>query len=246
MNDMNESGSAGAVAAVVFLDFDGTITCRDATDAILETYAPPEWRQVEEEWARGRIGSRECLTRQMALVRATAQEIDSLLDTIEVDAGLVPLLDICRSYRLPVRIVSDGFDRCIHRILWREALNLGSYLATIPIVSSRLEDQSGQWQVRFTAPVASCEHGCATCKPLIMNTLNPAGRPTIFIGDGLSDRFAATCADFVFAKGALAEYCDQHAVLCNPYESLATVARDLGRLVGSSAMNTRTCCRAGA
>ena len=246
MNDSNESVPDDAMTAMVFLDFDGTLTCRDATDAILETYAHPDWRQIEEEWTNGRIGSRECLTRQMALVTATPREIDVLLDTIEVDAGLVPLLEICRAHHLPVHIVSDGFDRCIYRILRREALNLGASLAAIPVFSSHLEQRSGQWRVRFSAPVVTCEHGCGTCKPFIMNTLNPTARPTIFVGDGLSDRFAATCADLVFAKGALGDYCDQHTIPRRPYESLATVAGDLDRLVRSSAMNRRTCCRAGA
>jgi 2-hydroxy-3-keto-5-methylthiopentenyl-1-phosphate phosphatase len=229
---------------MIFLDFDGTITCRDATDAILEAYAHPEWQRIEQEWVSGRIGSRDCLRQQMALVTATPQEIDSLVDSIEVDAGLVPLLAMCGSHDVPVRIVSDGFDRCLQRILYREALNLGPYLAAIPMVSSHLEYQSGRWDVTFTAPVVSCEHGCATCKPLVMNTLNPTDRPTIFVGDGLSDRFAAASADLVFAKGPLAHYCDQHAIACHPYDTLATVAADLERIVCSSAI-PRTCCRTG-
>ncbi len=73
------------IKPTVFLDFDGTITTRDVTDAILEMHADPEWLRVEEAWETGRIGSRECLTAQMALVRATQVEMDSLLDDIEVD-----------------------------------------------------------------------------------------------------------------------------------------------------------------
>ena len=54
--------------AVLFLDFDGTITARDVTDAILDAYAEPGWLAVEEAWKAGHIGSRQCLTEQMALV----------------------------------------------------------------------------------------------------------------------------------------------------------------------------------
>jgi hypothetical protein len=31
----------------------------------------PSWRDVEEEWQAGEIGSRECMTRQVSLLRAT-------------------------------------------------------------------------------------------------------------------------------------------------------------------------------
>ena len=92
---------------MVFLDFDGTITRRDATDAILEAYADPEWVQIEDEWKRGRMGSRDCLIAQMALVRATNAEIDSLLDDIAIDQGFVPLLETCSAHGVPVHIVSD-------------------------------------------------------------------------------------------------------------------------------------------
>ena len=40
----------------VFLDFDGTVSCADVVDAILEQYASPEWLRVEEEWREGRLG----------------------------------------------------------------------------------------------------------------------------------------------------------------------------------------------
>ena len=70
---------------VVFSDFDGTISLVDVTDAILERFAEPAWRQVEEEWVRGAIGSEECLRRQMALVKATAKQFNALIDAVPLD-----------------------------------------------------------------------------------------------------------------------------------------------------------------
>src|ERR1043166_5449497 len=104
---------------ILFLDFDGTISERDATDVLLEAFADPRWVDVETQWQSGRIGSRECLREQIALVRADREQIDALLDTITVDRGLGEVLDTCARYRIPVHIVSDGFDYCIWRILSR-------------------------------------------------------------------------------------------------------------------------------
>ena len=64
---------------MVFLDFDGTITRRDVTDAILEAYADPQWLRIEEEWKAARMSSREGLTAQVALATATQEELDFLL-----------------------------------------------------------------------------------------------------------------------------------------------------------------------
>ena len=60
---------------VVFCDFDGTITQVDVTDQILAQLAHPSWREIEQEWMLGLIGSRECLERQIALVDAPVEEL---------------------------------------------------------------------------------------------------------------------------------------------------------------------------
>jgi 2-hydroxy-3-keto-5-methylthiopentenyl-1-phosphate phosphatase len=218
---------------IVFLDFDGTITRRDATDAILEVFADPEWLRIEEKWKRGQIGSRECLTAQMALVRASQKEVDRLLDSIEIDTGLVPLLERCAALSMPVHVISDGFDYCISRILTRPSLALAPLLSGVQIVSSHLEQGPGAlstWRVGFPSSAGRCVHGCGTCKPAAMTRLNPSSRITIFVGDGLSDRYAAACADVVFAKEALAAYCDEQAIAYTPYDHLGAVGQSLERL----------------
>ena len=53
-----------------FIDFDGTITLEDVVDRVLDRFASGEWKKVEREWVEGKIGSRECLSRQMSLVSA--------------------------------------------------------------------------------------------------------------------------------------------------------------------------------
>jgi 2-hydroxy-3-keto-5-methylthiopentenyl-1-phosphate phosphatase len=219
-----------SVKPIVFLDFDGTITCRDATDAILETYADPAWLRIEEEWVAGRLSSRDCLTAQMGLVTAPPAAVDSLLDGIGIDQGFVLLLDVCAARGVPVHIVSDGFDYCIERILGRPSLHLAPHLAGVRIVSSHLEPNGNRWRIGFTSFGRSCVHGCATCKPATMVALNTAGRPTVFVGDGLSDRYAAARADLVFAKDQLAAYCDKQAIPYTRYDHLGTIARRLDRL----------------
>jgi 2-hydroxy-3-keto-5-methylthiopentenyl-1-phosphate phosphatase len=212
-----------AMTPTIFLDFDGTITSRDATDAILDAYADPQWLQIEEAWKSGRIGSRECLRAQMALVTASRQDLDGLLDAIEIDEGFVGLVDACAVHAVPVHIISDGFDYCIQRILSRPSLDLGPHLKNIRIVSSHLELNGARWRVGFTSD-EPCEHGCATCKPAAMARLHATAGPSVFVGDGLSDRYAAACADAVFAKDLLAAYCDERAISYTLYDNLATIA----------------------
>lgn len=213
-------------APVLFLDFDGTVSTRDAIDLMLERFADPEWMAVEERWKNGSIGSRECLSEQVALISASSDEIDGLLDEIRLENGFCELLKIASRHNIRTQIISDGFDYCIERILSRiKAHQRPSFF------SSHLEFQDGKWQTDFPHFSDLCEHGCATCKPLLMKNLNPEGLVTIFVGDGLSDRYAAKAADLVFAKNGLAKYCSAEQIDFLPYGDLYDVTRTLSELM---------------
>ena len=211
--------------AVLFLDFDGTITCRDVVDVILETYADPRWLEYEAAWRAGRMGSRDCLRAQMSLVRVTPQQLDSLLDSIAVDGGLVELFEVCAARKIPVHIISDGFDYGLNRILGR-ALN-GHRSLISSVRASHLEVGRRPWRPEFPYFHESCTHGCATCKPGVMRLLNPMNAPAIFVGDGLSDRYAVESADLVFAKNELARYCRANSIAHVEYTNLVDIATHL-------------------
>jgi 2,3-diketo-5-methylthio-1-phosphopentane phosphatase len=220
--------------AIVFLDFDGTISRADVVDAILEKFAGREWLRVEEEWRAGRIGSRECLRRQMALVRGTPAAIDALVEGIGIDEGFVALLDACASGGVPAHIVSDGFDYCIRHLLRLVPAAAPGAVPALRVCASHLEPaEGGAWRTAFPFPEEACVHGCATCKPAVMRDLNPEGRAVIFVGDGLSDRYAAAAADLVFAKDKLAAYCVEQDIAHVPFRSLSDVAVNLNERLQS-------------
>jgi 2-hydroxy-3-keto-5-methylthiopentenyl-1-phosphate phosphatase len=210
---------------IVFVDFDGTIAKSDVVDAILERHADPRWLAFEREWQAGRLGSRDCLREQMALVRATRAEIDVLLADIDIDPGMVSLIDSAAQHDIRLHIISDGFDYCIARILARLPHRVKSLLLPMQVCASRLEPRGAdRWRASFPFYVEPCRHGCATCKPAVMQALNISGARAIFVGDGLSDRYAAASADVVFAKDRLATYCVEAGIPHIPYSDLSDVA----------------------
>ena len=161
----------------------------------------------------------------MSLVEASRAELDALLDSIEVDEGFALLLDTCAGAGVPVHIVSDGFDYCIARILAQVPDRYQTLLDGVTVCASHLEPLAGgRWRAGFHYMDALCAHGCATCKPAVMDALNRAGAPAIFVGDGLSDRYAAAAADVLFAKDTLAGHCAAQGISFFRYETLADVA----------------------
>ncbi|MBI3251875.1 MAG: MtnX-like HAD-IB family phosphatase [Candidatus Omnitrophica bacterium] len=196
-----------------FIDFDGTITTDDVVDRILERFAKPEWREVEKEWVAGRIGSRECLARQMALVSASAKDLEKLLGEISLDPGFLSFMATCRERSIPVVITSDGFDLVIRRVL-------GS-LNSFGLFSNRLEAVNGNLKASFSGE--PCEHGCANCKVAVIKRFSADGRKSVFVGDGLSDRFAAGAADLVFAKKRLLDFCAEKKIPHQSYSSFKDI-----------------------
>ena len=214
---------------ILFLDFDGTISRRDAVDSILEAYADPKWLTLEEDWRAGRIGSRDCLRAQMSLVRASRKQIDALLDEIGIDEELAGLLEMCAIQGISAHIISDGFDYCIRRILSGAGKRVAALLRGSRVCAARLESRGYLWRTQFPFFHQTCGHGCATCKPAVMRLLNRTNAPAIFVGDGLSDRYAVECADILFAKDELASYCSKQSIEHTRYQNLGDVATHIDR-----------------
>jgi 2,3-diketo-5-methylthio-1-phosphopentane phosphatase len=211
-------------SAQILLDFDGTVTVTDTVDAILERFAKPAWRDVEEEWKAGEIGSRECLSKQTAVIRATPKEIDSLIDGIEIDPGFDEFMQTCKRLNVDVTIVSDGYRRSIERVLDRAGRALPS--------RSGVLEYRGRRRWKLTSPVsrADCSSGSNTCKCMVASEANV---PTILIGDGRSDFCVANEVDFVFAKGALARYCAENKIDHRSFDDLAGAAKLLAKYLNS-------------
>jgi 2-hydroxy-3-keto-5-methylthiopentenyl-1-phosphate phosphatase len=187
----------------VLVDFDGTIAVEDTTDLLLDRFADPLWRAAEADWVAGRIGSRECLSRQIDLVRASPTELQWFADGVAVDPDFVDFVATGRALGLRMVIASDGFDFLILRVLKRIGVSL-------PVVSNRLlavgEDR---WRAEFPHFVGDCRSQSGNCKCALFG-INPP--PTVLIGDGRSDYCPAALATLVFAKKSLATHCQEDGI----------------------------------
>lgn len=219
---------------IIFSDFDGTIAQVDVTDAILNEFAEQEWQKVEEDWLAGRIGSRECLRRQMALVHASDDDLNALIDSVPLDPGFAVFQRWTCEHRLPFYVVSDGFDYVIRRILRRCGVD-GELLNGSHLFASSMRVEGTRVKVDFPHGPEPCIHGCATCKPEVIRRLGFGQSPVIFIGDGLSDRFAVEAADIVYAKDKLLTFCRGHSIGATPFSTFADIERNLQPLVTADA-----------
>ena len=220
--DTNDSGW------VIQCDFDGTISVDDVTDALLERFARPQWREIEAEWEAGRIGSGECMQRQVALLDMSSAELDDFLTGVAIDPHFDAFVTAARRLGIALQVVSDGIDRVIHRVLALDRLE-GLSVSANHLV--QLDER--RWRLTFPNAVATCVSAGGTCKCELLARHTATSRKVLFVGDGRSDFCVAAKADFVLAKSKLIDHCVHHgiahAAFGNFDEALALMVRTVAR-----------------
>ena len=208
----------------VFIDFDGTIAVPDTTDLILGRFADPAWLEIESLWKAGLIGSRECMARQVGMIRATRAQLDAFIATVHVDPGFSAFLADCKARGLPVKIVSDGLDRVVKSVL--ERIGHGD-LAVAANALTYLGE--GRWELSSPFSDPGCSSASGTCKCAVAANMGQGF--DLLIGDGRSDQCLSEEVDFVFAKDSLVRHCRDNAVPHVAFGGFADLHRPLAALV---------------
>ena len=186
----------------ILCDFDGTIAVEDVIESLLDRYGRPGWEHLEREWRAGRIGSRACMSGQVALLDLSREELDRHLAQVRIDHAFPDFVAAARTLGVPLEVVSDGLDYAIDCILRPHGLD------DLPVAANHLAPgiPPQRWQLSSPFQAAGC--GSGTCKCARVEHAGAGGeRKTLLIGDGASDFCAADRVDFVFAKHRLIEHC---------------------------------------
>ncbi len=222
--------SIARVKCRVLLDFDGTISKVDTTDLLLERFAAPAWQDIEEEWKAGRIGSRECMVRQIDLVRATPAAMDAFIASVEIDPGFPRFVQRFRGLGHTLMVLSDGLDRTIRTVLDSADID-------IPYFANHLQWLGGdRWRLTFPHAKGTCATLAGNCKCSFAE-----GRPreiAIMVGDGRSDFCVAERADLVLAKGSLRQHCRKKDLPHYGFENFDEAAALLARWLDARGAET--------
>jgi HAD superfamily phosphoserine phosphatase-like hydrolase len=203
--------------AHVFFDFDGTLTPVDVGVHLLERFAPSSWRAIEERYVRGEIGSRECTVEEWALLPPDRDLLRGAAAEVPLDPAFPVLLQALRASGALVTVVSDGFG-----------FHVEDRLAPfgVEVLTNAVDWRTGELTFPNTDRCCPCST-CGTCKQAPLKDARADGRVTVFVGDGTSDRKAALLADVLFAKGALARWCDERDVEFTSFHTIADVHAEL-------------------
>ncbi len=204
----------------VLTDFDGTITRSDVAEDLLEAFAPRAWWEIEQLHRARKIGTREALVRQFALVRARKEDLLRFVDEhVRLDDTFPDFVAYCRDRQVRLEIVSEGLDVYLHFLLEKWGID-------IPARTNRAMFEDGRMTIAYPYADATCTL-CGTCKLLRLFELRTQGYRIAYVGDGHSDLCPAVEADLLFAKDELADLCREEDIAFIPFESFTDVRRGL-------------------
>lgn len=206
-------------------DFDGTISRQDVTDTLLVRYGMPGWEALEDAWERGEFGSRECMSRQVALLDMSVAELRESVDRITIDPGFPRFVALARQLGIGVQVVSDGLDYAIQAILSREGLG------DLPVFANRLLPVgSRRWKLE--TPWSRLDCASANCKCGQLAGQRDAGQRVLYVGDGSSDFCVSGKADYVLAKAKLLEHCRANGIAHAAFDDFDQILPRLPAILG--------------
>lgn len=207
----------------VVIDFDGTICPQDVSEEILRAFAPAEWWDIDLEFQRGEIGSRECLLRQGALLRGKRDDMLAfVLDRFPLDPTFPPFVAWARARGLELAVASDGLGFYVEPMLHAAGIQ------GLAVLTNRFAREKGTPAFGFPNAHPDCV-GCGTCKMNAVLGYRQRSGPVAFVGEGHSDRYGALYADLVFASKHLVDICRKDGVAFLPWQTFDDVRDGLER-----------------
>lgn len=215
-----ESSGSGKILAnrlKIFCDFDGTITKEDVGDRFFLTFTKGKARPLISQWENKEIDSRSMYLQEIALLDVTPEQLESFLKNQEIDPTFPEFVRFCEREGLSVTILSDGMDLYIYPILkWNQ-------LETLTVYCNKMYwNGEGKLEVEFPYFDHSCGR-CANCKGYQIRRLRAPKDHVAFIGDGLSDICALAEAETIFARGTLANYCEENNIAFMPFQNFTEI-----------------------
>ena len=206
---------------VIFSDFDGTITERDAIVMTLERFAPPEWKAIAHRILKERtLSVQEGIQQLYALMPSDLKQdlIHFVKDEVILRHGFADFMMWRKQAGISFQVVSGGLDAFI-----RPVMAPFEHDYTLFANEAHFEDSFIQVGMPYAPKNCHVCGTCACCKVEILNQWDDASTFKIVIGDSVTDFGMARVADWVFARDALAEELALEGRDFTPFETFTDI-----------------------
>lgn len=226
------------VPAIVFTDWDGTVTLQDSNDYLTENlgFGRPRRLEINDEILNGLKSFKDGFSEMLRSIPTPFPEcIDYLLEHVQLDPGFKEFYQWCNSRGIPVVVVSSGMHPIIHALL---TLLVGADVANIDIISNgvKVDDSTGKWEIVYKDPDTGFGHDKSRS---IREYLSNHGYtketlpPLFYCGDGVSDLSAAKETNLLFAKHGkdLITYCRREGIPYTEFDNFGDIFEKIRSII---------------
>lgn len=205
---------------ILILDFDGTITTRDADVVIAEAVLSSQERgfidQLIADYEALELTTAEYFGRYLARLQLSPDQFASHAHQVELRPGLGELLAWCEAERIRVLVASEGLDIYIAPIL------AAAGASGVDLHCNVARWDGARYHLSPAPDGESCER-CVTCKGALVRRLLSEGHHVTLVGNGASDLCGARHAHQTLARDSLAIHCQRESIRHTPWTTFADV-----------------------
>ncbi|AHY77080.1 ADI_G0052890.mRNA.1.CDS.1 [Saccharomyces cerevisiae] len=228
------------VKAVIFTDFDGTVTLEDSNDYLTDTlgFGKEKRLKVFEGVLDDTKTFRQGFMEMLESIHTPFPECIKILEKkIRLDPGFKDTFEWAQENDVPVIVVSSGMKPIIKVLLTR--LVGQESIHKIDIVSNEVEiDAHDQWKIIYKdeSPFGHDKSRSIDAYKKKFESTLKAGeqRPVYFYcGDGVSDLSAAKECDLLFAKRGkdLVTYCKKQNVPFHEFDTFKDILASMKQVL---------------
>ncbi|CAI4733446.1 AMM_1a_G0046590.mRNA.1.CDS.1 [Saccharomyces cerevisiae] len=228
------------VKAVIFTDFDGTVTLEDSNDYLTDTlgFGKEKRLKVFEGVLDDTKSFRQGFMEMLESIHTPFPECIKILEKkIRLDPGFKDTFEWAQENDVPVIVVSSGMKPIIKVLLTR--LVGQESIHKIDIVSNEVEiDAHDQWKIIYKdeSPFGHDKSRSIDAYKKKFESTLEAGeqRPVYFYcGDGVSDLSAAKECDLLFAKRGkdLVTYCKKQNVPFHEFDTFKDILASMKQVL---------------
>jgi 2-hydroxy-3-keto-5-methylthiopentenyl-1-phosphate phosphatase len=208
---------------VLVSDFDGTMTQNDFYKLVIESLLPRETPDYWAEYRSGTITHFEALRRYFASIRASENEVLSVVRRMELDPGLPAAVKALGDAGWNVVVTSAGCDWYIRRLLAEAGVAVEVHSNPGQFISGKgllMEMPAGS---PYLSPTLGVD------KAAVVRSVIALGRPVAFAGDGFPDADPARLVPGPcrFARGDLADVLRREGLPFETFDTWSDIARVL-------------------
>ncbi|KAH3668879.1 hypothetical protein OGAPHI_002634 [Ogataea philodendri] len=223
--------------AIVFTDWDGTVTLQDSNDYITDHlgFGYEKRKVLNDLMLEEKLSFREGFDEMLKSIPANGYSFEKcvayLLEHIKLDPGFTEFYHWCHANGIPIYVISSGMSPIIEALL--KKLLGQQVMDHVTIISNSVETNGDDWHIvyRDDTPFG---HDKAESIKQCLEKYDLSKKPYLFYcGDGVSDLSAAKSCDLLFARRGkdLVKFCIKQHIKFTQFDSFNDILDDVKGIV---------------